>query len=153
MRTTLHMVPLDIASILHMATLDLRLAECRLFCSRNNIDIDFIKDTREELIDFVGSGKSSKEIESKIANIGNINELELLKLKNSIFSNKDDTEEILNYINVIFLNMALNETKNAITYSNCIQIIENTKNRLKRNGNYDMTIDNCLLSLWEEING
>jgi len=94
-----------------------------------------------------------KEIESKIANIGNINELELLKLKNSIFSNKDDTEEILNYINVIFLNMALNETKNAITYSNCIQIIENTKNRLKRNGNYDMTIDNCLLSLWEEING
>lgn len=66
MRTTLHMVPLDIASILHMATLDLRLAECRLFCSRNNIDINFIKDIREELIDFVDSEKSSNEIESKI---------------------------------------------------------------------------------------
>lgn len=66
MRTTLHMVPLDIASILHMATLDLRLAECRLFCSRNNIDIDFIKDIKEELIDFVDSEKSSNEIESKI---------------------------------------------------------------------------------------
>ena len=66
MRTTLHMVPLDIASILHMATLDLRLAGCRLFFSRNNIDINFIKDIREELIDFVDSEKSSNEIESKI---------------------------------------------------------------------------------------
>lgn len=94
-----------------------------------------------------------KEIENKIVNIENINELELLKLKNSIFSNKDIIEEILNYMNVIFLNMTLEKPENAINYNNCIQVIENTKNRLKRNGNYDMTIDKCLLSLWEEING
>ena len=39
MRTTLHIVPLDIASILHMATLDLRLSDCKLFFRRNAISI------------------------------------------------------------------------------------------------------------------
>ena len=93
------------------------------------------------------------EIDEKITNLDRVNELELLKLKSSIFTNKEDVEEILEYINLIFLNLTLARPENAAKYSNCIKIIENTKYRLKRNGNYDMTIDNCLLSLWEEING
>ena len=94
-----------------------------------------------------------KEINMKIANIENINELELLKLKTTIFINKDETNNILEYINVIFLNLILKDSKKASKYNKCIRIVEDTKNRLNRNGNYDMTIDNCLLSLWEEING
>ena len=94
-----------------------------------------------------------KEINMKIANIENINELELLKLKTTIFINKDETNNILEYINVIFLNLILKDSKKASKYNKGIRIVEDTKNRLNRNGNYDMTIDNCLLSLWEEING
>lgn len=94
-----------------------------------------------------------KEIDEKITNLDRVNELELLKLKNSIFTNKEEVEEILEYINLILLNMTLSRPENAVKYSRCIEIVENTKYRLKRNGNYDMTIDNCLLSLWEEING
>lgn len=66
MRTTLHMVPMDIASILHMATLDLRLAECKLFYTRNNISIESIEDLENELVDFVNETKFSYEIENKI---------------------------------------------------------------------------------------
>ena len=29
---------------------------------------------------------------------------------------------------------------------------ENTKKRLQANANYDMSIDNMLLNLWEEVN-
>lgn len=66
MRTTLHMVPMDIASILHMATLDLRLAECKLFYTRNDISIESIEDLEDELVDFVNETKFSYEIENKI---------------------------------------------------------------------------------------
>ena len=34
-----------------------------------------------------------------------------------------------------------------------MKIVEDTKDRLKKNSNYDMTTDNLLLTLWEEING
>lgn len=68
MRTTLHMVPMDIASILHMATLDLRLAECKLFYERNNISIEAIEDLAGELVDFVNEAKPGYEIENVILN-------------------------------------------------------------------------------------
>lgn len=94
-----------------------------------------------------------KQINNEIKRIEQLNELEILKLKSIISTKKEDIEEILEYINLIFYNVIINNPTTAIKYNNCIKIIEDTKKRLKRNGNYDMTIDNCLLSIWEEING
>lgn len=94
-----------------------------------------------------------KQISNEIKRIEQLNELEILKLKSIISTKKEDIEEILEYINLIFYNVIINNPTTAIKYNNCIKIIEDTKKRLKRNGNYDMTIDNCLLSIWEEING
>ena len=37
-------------------------------------------------------------------------------------------------------------------YINCIGIVEDTKKRLKSNANYDMSIDNMLLKMWEQVN-
>ena len=36
-------------------------------------------------------------------------------------------------------------------YTNCITIVENTKKRLAQNANYDMSIDDMLFKMWEEI--
>ena len=94
-----------------------------------------------------------QQINTEIKKIEQLNELEILKLKSIIFNKKEDIEEILEYLNLVFYDIIINNPNNAIKYNNCIKIIENTKRRLKRNGNYDMTIDNCLLSIWEEING
>lgn len=66
MRTTLHIVPFDIASILHMATLDLRLSDCKLFFRRNAISIEQVEDMKEELINFMNLPKTSSEIEERI---------------------------------------------------------------------------------------
>ena len=94
-----------------------------------------------------------QQINTEIKKIEQLNELEILKLKSIIFNKKEDIEEILEYLNLVFYDIIINNPNNAIKYNNCIKIIENTKRRLKRNGNYDMTIHNCLLSIWEEING
>lgn len=129
--------------------------ELKVYFNGNITDdvLKFSEGSIEKAIRVKDKEEMYKEIDKKISNIENVNELELLKLKNSIFADKDATEEILEYINSVFLDMALNNPENSVKYNNCIKIIENTKKRLNRNGNYDMTIDYCLLSLWEEING
>lgn len=64
-----------------------------------------------------------------------------------LYKSKDEIYEMLDYINVILLRMA----KADYSYTNCIQIVENTKKRLKQNGNYDMCIDDMLFNMWEEL--
>ena len=58
---------------------------------------------------------------------------------------------LLEYINVLFFDkLKSNEKQNA--YIDAIQIVEETKDRLNKNANLDMTIDNLLLKIWETIN-
>ena len=79
MRTTLHMVPIDMASILHMATLNLRLAECNLFFKRNNISVEFIEDLRGELVEAIYEPLFSHEIEEMILKKMDFMSIELKK--------------------------------------------------------------------------
>lgn len=89
------------------------------------------------------------EIKSTFSNLEKINIIDLLNKKDILFKDKDNIYEMLNYINIILFNK-INENAE---YTNCIKIVEETKDRLKKNSNYDMTIDNLLLKIWEEING
>ena len=68
--------------------------------------------------------------------------------KARIVFTKEEITEILEYINVILLRL----TKEKVKYANCINIVENTKKRLKQNANYDMCIDNMIFNMWEEVN-
>ena len=49
-------------------------------------------------------------------------------------------------------NIKLKLAKENYLYTNCISIVENTKKRLQQNANYDMSIDNMLFNIWQEIN-
>lgn len=100
--------------------------------------------------------KDKQELYSKIRNnfinIENMNELQILKMKEELFNDKEDIFFILDYINVIFKNRILENIQNSITYSNCIKSIEKAKYRIKSNCNYDMTIDDFLFTIWREFN-
>lgn len=72
--------------------------------------------------------------------------IDLIKSAEILCKQKDEINEILEYFNINFI-----KSKD-IKLINCIYIIENTKKRLKANSNYDMSIDNMLLSIWEEVN-
>ena len=65
-----------------------------------------------------------------------------------IYKAKDKKNEVLDYINIVLINFAKRSNK----YANCIKIVEDTKKRLQSNANYDMSIDNMLLKLWEQVN-
>ena len=74
--------------------------------------------------------------------------IDILNMSDFIYKSKDDKLEILNYMNVLFINLAKINSK----YADCIAIVEETKRRLQSNANYDMCIDNLLLCLWENVN-
>lgn len=74
--------------------------------------------------------------------------IDILNMSDFIYKSKDDKLEILNYMNVLFINLAKINSK----YADCIAIVEETKRRLQSNANYDMCIDNLLLNLWENVN-
>ena len=95
--------------------------------------------------------KDKKEIyvsiDKIINNLETLDLIELFKIADVIYKSQDDIEEILEYMNIIFFK----KIKENLKYLNCINVIEETKKRLKANSNYNMTIDNMIMTIWEEI--
>ena len=89
-----------------------------------------------------------EKIEQIIYNLEKKDKIDILNMSEIIYKTKDEKTEILDYINIVLSDLARKKSK----YANCIQIVEETKKRLKSNANYYMNIDNMLFKLWEEVN-
>lgn len=95
--------------------------------------------------------KDKQELYSSIDKIfNNIEILDLidtLNIADIIYKSPEDKFDILEYINIILFKKARVNLK----YLNTISIVEETKKRLKANSNYNMTIDNLIMTIWEEL--
>ena len=122
---------------------------------KNELGISNIDD---EMLDiFQGSiGKAielkdkKEEYEKIIAFVENLDKkdiIDLYKLAEPIYKSKEEIFEILDYINILLLKKA----RQNYLYTDCVQIVEDTKKRLKQNGNYDMCIDNLVFNLKERV--
>ena len=89
-----------------------------------------------------------EKIEQLINSLDKKDLIDIVKSAEILYKSKDDINDMLDYANVILLRKA----KTNYLYTNCIKIVENTKKRLNQNANYDMSIDNMLFKMWEEIN-
>ena len=90
-----------------------------------------------------------EDINKIFSNLEHVNVIDLINSKELVFKGKEDINSILDYIITIFFEKIKDNRK----YIECIEIAENAKERLRKNSNYDMTIDNFMLNVWEEING
>ena len=94
------------------------------------------------------------EILEKLSNIINsleyANELTFI-LNNEFFTaNKEDINLLLDYTYVLlFKNI---NTNNRISCINAMEVVEHTKKKLMQSNNFDMTIDNMLIKIWEAFN-
>ena len=90
--------------------------------------------------------EQKKEQYAQLLNIVNVLEnKQLVEVFNSadlLYKGKDDIITLLEYLNLIFF------SRNEI---NAIPIIEKTKKKILANNNYDMTIDYCLMNIWDEL--
>lgn len=89
-----------------------------------------------------------KKIETMIENLNQKDLIEIVSLAEPLYKAKEEIFEMLEYVNIILLKQA----KQNHLYTNCIKIVENTKKRLKQSANYDMSIDNLVFNIWEEVN-
>ncbi len=104
----------------------------------------------EKALNLLEDNCNYDKIDKVFSNLESISKLDILNCKEEIFENKDNVFDILEYINILILDKIKENDKR---YLGCIEIVEDAKQRLKRNNNYDMTIDDMNLKLWEEING
>lgn len=103
----------------------------------------------EKAINLQGKQEIYLEIENIFNDVENINIIDLLNKKEIITKNKEEIMDILEYINVLFFDKLKQGNNN---YIKAIEILEDTKDRLNKNANLDMTIDNLLINVWETIN-
>lgn len=90
------------------------------------------------------------KVEEIINNINEYDKIEVLKNSNILYENKESIWGFLEYINIILYNNFLKTRQKK--YINCVEIVEKTRANLLLNSNYDMSIDNLLMKIWEEIN-
>ena len=88
-----------------------------------------------------------QKVENIIKNIENQDLIDIL-LNYKDTCDKENIFNILEYMSVCFFEMAKEDKR----YIECINKVNNTVERLKSNGNFDMTLDNLFIGLWEEIN-
>ena len=87
-----------------------------------------------------------KSVQDVFENTDKYTLLDVLNKLQVLYKNKENIQEILDYIEYIFLNKAQKETK----YLSKIEEIEKTKKNIISNSNYDMQIDYLLFKIWEE---
>lgn len=88
------------------------------------------------------------KIENMIENLNQKDLIEIVTLAEPLYKAKEEIFEILEYMNIVLLKLA----KQNYLYTNCMEIVENTKKRLKQSANYDMSIDDLVFNIWEEVN-
>lgn len=89
---------------------------------------------------------SYRAIEEIIQKIETQDLIDLFKQAEFLYKAKEDIYILLDAM-IVLLYHTKDEKK-----LNCIQYVEETKRRLLANSNYDMSIDNLLMKMWEEIN-
>lgn len=117
----------------------------------NNINknlLEMAQGSVKNAINLKDEHEQYEKIENIINSFNKKDIIDIIKDSELIYKSKDEIFKILDYINVILLKLAKIEYK----YTNCINIVENTRKRLKQNANYDMCIDNMLFNMWEEVN-
>lgn len=88
-----------------------------------------------------------KNIENTVESLQNLDFVDIIEGLDILYKRKEDVNEILEYINVLFSQKMLQDTR----FAYCIDYVEKTKKRLKMNANYDMSIDLLVFRIWEEF--
>lgn len=89
-----------------------------------------------------------ESIEKLLYSLETKDKIDIINMAEIIYKLKEEKNDLLDYMNVVLINLAKESNK----YADCISIVEDAKRRLQFNSNYDMTIDNLVFSLWERVN-
>ena len=113
----------------------------------NEMLLKFAQGSISRAINIIENKETYEKVAEIISNIHKKDIIEIIKMSEVIYKSKEIINDILENINIQLLELL----KNSYVYLECIDIVENTKKRLKMNANYDMSIDNMLLQMKEKL--
>lgn len=119
---------------------------------RDNITDKILKQSQGSigrLIEIQENIETYKQLDEIIENLEKNDITEIWKQSQVLYQAKENIIELLDYMNILFFEK-FKENKYT-KYTKAIPIIEDTKKRILANSNYDMSIDNLLLRLKEEL--
>ena len=90
---------------------------------------------------------TNKLIDGKLKNV-----VEEMNCFNILYESKEIIQDLLDYMTVLIYLHISKEKDYRQKFLNTIKLIEETKQRLNSNTNYDMSIDNLPFKIWEEFN-
>lgn len=90
------------------------------------------------------------QIKDIASNVTKFDKLKFLLCNEIFYSNKEDINLLLDYVSILFF-QGIDEN-NVGGSSKCIEYVEEAKRKLSYSNNFDMTIDNMLIKIWEEFN-
>lgn len=128
--------------------------ELKLYLIQNNlaeIPEDFLEmadGSIKKVLEITENKNSYYTINKIMNNLDKNDIIEILNLASELYKSKETIDSILENINII----ALKKSRTNPKFAGCINIVEQTKKRLKANANYDMCIDNLLFDMWGEVN-
>ena len=114
-----------------------------------------LKNVNQNMLDiFQGSIKKAISLKDKIEQYKIIEDIvdsiekqkdliEISKIAEPLYKTKEEINEMLEYMNIIFIKKA----KENYLYTKGIEIVENTKKRIRQNANYDMCIDFLIFNI------
>ena len=87
-----------------------------------------------------------EEIQEIFSHVERYHLLDVINRMDCLYKNKEIMDDILDYIMVLFSQKMVQDSK----YIQYIETINQVKNNLKANSNFDMNIDQLLFTIWEE---
>ena len=78
--------------------------------------------------------------------------IDFMKANEKMYASKDNIYDILDFVIMILFKELKNNYNLADKIANIIRNVELAKTKLKANCNFEMTIDDVLFKMWEEIN-
>lgn len=103
----------------------------------------FTEESREEFTE--EERRLYDELKEVFSQVQKYKSIDLLNKFDALYKNKEKIFQILELVNIILFE----KVKEDASYLNYIDYVEETKRKLKQNGNFDMCIDNLILKIWE----
>lgn len=114
----------------------------------SKIMIDAFQGSIGKAIELKDKQEQYEKVENLIYGLEKMDIVDFVNKADFIYSNKDEKIDILDYMEVILIDISKEINK----YAKTIEIIEQTKKKLQANANYDMSIDDMLFKIWETVN-
>ena len=131
----------------------LRNSDLTQYANENNLEINSSllsasDGSISKLLNLQNNLEAYKQLDNIINAFSKDNIVDIWNNADILYKSKDNINTLLEYFNTVFLEK-LKSTKDS-KYIKAIKVIEDTKNKLSSNANYDMCIDNLLLQIWED---